>query len=478
MWEVQRKNKRDSFLLICALGTLMILGGVLIGMFVSPDESGAIFGGAVAFAVWAVLTGITLSSGDKIMLGFSRAKKLERQNHPQLFNIVEEMCIASGMPMPRVYMIDDTAPNAFATGRKPETAAIAVTRGLLMKLNRDELQAVVAHEMSHVKNRDILYMIVTGIMIGVIVLIADFTLRGTFYMGRGRVRSRSSGKGGGQAQIIILVLMILFAILAPIVARILFFAISRKREYLADACAAEMTRYPDALADALEKISGDREVLEVANRATSALYICNPIKKFEARAKSILSTHPPINERIKILRAMGRGGDASFMAYNDFYKQLSSYRAKTIIPDSAVKRAPQKVPILDKLENLQQPAKTQGQQLERLRDIRHLIWGIATVGGMIACSCGAEIPSQEFATLKKMHEETTGNAPGVVRCPGCKKPIADPKDKKEIERGTQVLKKDIQKAETEEDSHHARLMQALKGDNPADSKSKRKPSKK
>jgi heat shock protein HtpX len=205
--------------------------------------------------------------------------------------------------MPKVYIIDDTAPNAFATGRDPEHASVAVTSGLLEKLNRDELQGVIAHEMSHVGNFDIRYAMLVGILVGTTVLISDFFLRGLWF-GGGRRREG----GGGQAQLIMMAIAIVLAILAPIFARLLQLSISRQREYLADASAVQLTRNPKALADALQKISGDQEVLEVANRATAHLYIVNPIKKFEKRAKGIFSTHPPIEERIKILRSMETGG--------------------------------------------------------------------------------------------------------------------------------------------------------------------------
>jgi len=207
--------------------------------------------------------------------------------------------------MPKVYIVNDTAPNAFATGRDPEHASIAVTKGLLDKLNRDELQGVIAHEMAHVGNYDIRYAMLVGILVGTTVLISDFFLRGLWF-GGGRGGDRR--EGGGQIQLIMMIVAILLAILAPLFARLLQMSISRQREYLADATAVRLTRNPDGLADALQKISGDREVLEAANRATAHLYIVNPVKSFEKRAKGLFSTHPPIQERIKLLRAMETGG--------------------------------------------------------------------------------------------------------------------------------------------------------------------------
>jgi heat shock protein HtpX len=240
-------------------------------------------------------------NGAKMMLAMSKARRIEKKDHPQLFNVVEELAIAGGVPVPAIYIIDDSAPNAFATGRDPEHAAVAITSGLLQKLSRDELQGVMAHELSHVGNRDILFATMVGIMVGSIVLIADFFLRSMIW-GGGRRRSRSSDKGGGQA--ILMLVALVFVILAPIFAKLLQLAVSRQREYLADASAAKLTRYPEGLASALEKIAGDQEVLEVANRATQHLYIVNPIKPFEKRAKSLFSTHPPLEERVERLRSM------------------------------------------------------------------------------------------------------------------------------------------------------------------------------
>ncbi len=215
------------------------------------------------------------------------ATEVTHDDAPVLFNVVEEMAIAAGLPMPKVYIIDDSAPNAFATGRDPEHAVVAVTSGLLEKLDRDELQGVIAHEMSHVGNFDIRYAMLVGVLVGTTVLISDFFLRGLWFGGGRR-------QGGGQGQIIMLVVAILLAILAPLFARLIQLSISRQREYLADATAVQLTRNPKGLADALQKISGDREVLESANRATAHLYIANPIKKFEKRSKGLFSTHPPM----------------------------------------------------------------------------------------------------------------------------------------------------------------------------------------
>src|ERR687886_16543 len=295
-------NRRNSVLLIMAFLAFITVFGYIIGYAWIGDPVGALFGLGLAF-VAGIISGLaTYYGGDRMVLAASRAREITHDDAPVLFNVVEEMAIAAGLPMPKIYIIDDSAPNAFATGRDPEHASIAVTSGLLEKLNRDELQGVVAHEMSHVGNFDIRYAMLVGILVGTTVLISDFFLRGLWF-GGGRRR-----EGGGQAQIIMLVIAIVLAILAPLLARLIQLSISRQREFLADASAVQLTRNPKGLADALQKISGDREVLEAANRATAHLYIVNPIKAFEKRSKGLFSTHPPIEQRIEILRQMETGG--------------------------------------------------------------------------------------------------------------------------------------------------------------------------
>lgn len=300
------RNKRNSVFLIVVFLAFVAVFGYVIGWAWIGDPVGAVFGLVLAFVVGTISGVATYYGGDRMVLAASQAREITHDDAPVLFNVVEEMAIAAGLPMPRVYIIEDSAPNAFATGRDPEHASVAVTSGLLEKLDRDELQGVVAHEMSHVGNFDIRYAMLVGVLVGTTVLISDFFLRGLWFGGGGRGR----GGGGGYAQLIMLVVAILLAILAPIFARLLQLSISRQREYLADASAVRLTRNPKGLADALQKISGDREVLEAANRATAHLYIVNPVKRFEKRAKGLFSTHPPIGERIEILRSMETGGVA------------------------------------------------------------------------------------------------------------------------------------------------------------------------
>ena len=305
------RNRRNSLLLIAAFLALIAVFGYVIGYAWLGNPVRALAGLAFALVIGVIAGLISYYGGDRMVLAASRAREITHDDAPVLFNVVEEMSIAAGIPMPKVYIVDDTAPNAFATGRSPEHATVAVTSGLLEKLDRDELQGVMAHEMSHVANFDIRYSMLVGILVGTTVLISDFFLRGLWFGGgRGGGRRGGGDNGGGQLQLIMMLVAIVLAILAPLFARLLQLSISRQREFLADATAVRLTRNPKGLADALQKISGDREVLEAANRATAHLYIVNPIKKFEKRSKGLFSTHPPIEERIQILRAIEAGGVA------------------------------------------------------------------------------------------------------------------------------------------------------------------------
>jgi len=295
-------NRRNSFLLTALVVVLLGLLGFTIGWAVLGDPSGGLIATAIAVALGALAGVGTYFAGDSLVLAVSGAKEVDATQSPQLLNVVQEMAIAANVPMPRVYLIDDSAPNAFATGRDPKHASVAITTGLLEKLDREELQGVVGHELSHVRNFDIRFSLVVGVMVGVIAILADFFLRFTFWGGGRGSRDRDSGGGGAQA--IIFVLAIVLAILAPIISRFIQLAVSREREYLADASAVELTRNPYGLERALAKISGDPEVLEVANRGTQHLFFTNPIKKFEERSSSLMSTHPAVLDRINRLREL------------------------------------------------------------------------------------------------------------------------------------------------------------------------------
>jgi heat shock protein HtpX len=296
-------NRRNSFLLALIVVVLLAGLGFAVGYALTGDAAGAVGATVFAVVIGGIASAASYFAGDKLVLAASGAKPVDETSAPQLMNIVREMAIAANVPMPKVYLIDDTAPNAFATGRDPQHASIAVTTGLLEKLDREELQGVIGHELSHVRNFDIRFTLLVGVLVGSIALLSDFFLRFTFW-GGGRRSSSRSRDGGGGIQVIIFVVAIVLAILAPIAARLVQLAVSRQREYLADASAVELTRNPYGLERALAKISGDTEVLEVANRATQHLYFTNPIKKFEARSSNLMATHPPILDRINRLREL------------------------------------------------------------------------------------------------------------------------------------------------------------------------------
>jgi heat shock protein HtpX len=308
------------------MGALLVLIGYFMGLAFLDS---AVAGLVIALFVWFIMSLVGYFSGDSILLSMSGAKKISRDDHPRLYNVVEEMKIASGLEnMPDIYIIDDPALNAFATGRDQKKAAVAITTGLLQKLNRDELQGVIAHEISHIKNRDVLLMSMCSILLGTIVILAWYGSRVMIFGGMG---SRRSSSGGGQAQIIILIAALVFMILAPIMARLIYLAVSRKREYLADASAAQYTRYPEGLASALEKLGSATGQLKSANQATAPMYIVNPFRKKGMKASDLSSTHPPISERIRILRSMG---GASFGEYDQAYRQVRQ-KDKGVIPVAA-----------------------------------------------------------------------------------------------------------------------------------------------
>ena len=298
-------NKRNSFLLAAGVVALFAVLGLTIGYALVGTPAGAVGVMALALSVGAISGIGAYFSGDKLVLAVSGARQVDETTAPQLLNVVREMAIAANVPMPAVYVVEDTAPNAFATGRDPAHASVAITTGLLEKLDREELQGVLAHELSHVQNYDIRFSLIVGVMVGAIAILADFFLRFTFWSSVGGRRSRdSSSSSGGGLQAVIFIVAIVLAILAPIISRFIQLAVSRQREYLADASAVELTRNPYGLERALAKIGSDQEVLEVANRGTQHMYFTNPIKKFEERSSGLMSTHPAILDRINRLREL------------------------------------------------------------------------------------------------------------------------------------------------------------------------------
>ena len=406
MWELIRANKRNSIALLVLMAVCLMLLGSIIGLAFFPPN-GWLIGLVIAAAIWLILTLISFSSGDQIFLAASKAKPVTHDVHPQPFNIVEEMKIAAGLPMPKVYIINDPAPNAFATGRKPETASVAVTAGLLGRLNRDELQGVIAHEISHILHRDILFVTLAGIMLGSIVLLSQVFLRGMFYSSMGSSRRYSSGgKGGGQAQIIMLIIAIVVAILAPIMAYLLYYALSRKREYLADAGAARLTRYPEGLAGALEKIANDRSPqLATVNKVTAPMYIVNPFKKKkQMKLSDLTSTHPPISERIRILRNMTHG--ASFKDYSRSFSDIT--HTKTVIPPTALTKEGIALREAGAEAGKKERRKTQMRQVgDIMRRVNQFVF--------LTCLCGLKLKIPPNFKANK------------VRCPKCKRILDLPK---------------------------------------------------
>ncbi|HLC64928.1 MAG TPA: M48 family metallopeptidase [Candidatus Nanoarchaeia archaeon] len=290
-----RNNKFKSVL----LASLFILIIGFLGAVIGVAYGNLYFGLIIAVLFSIIYSLIGYYSGDRMILSMSGAREVTKREFPYLFHTIEGLSIAAGIPKPKAYVIDDSALNAFATGRDPKNASITVTTGLLKKLNRQELEGVIAHEMSHIKNYDVRFMMLTVILVGIIVLLSDFLLRSFWYGGHGDRR------GKGNLGIIIILFAVVLAILAPIIGNLIKLAISRKREFLADAHGAILTRYPPGLAGALKKISKDPDPLvDKANKATAHLFISTPFRKKTGIITNLFSTHPPIDERIKRLEEM------------------------------------------------------------------------------------------------------------------------------------------------------------------------------
>ena len=427
MWEQVRANRRKSILLVFVMLLLLGAFGFSIGMLVEVyllggtvngtkasfpltqntiDYSSGIIGIGIAFGVWFVMALVSYFQGHKILLAVNGAKRIEKSDHPRLFNIVEEMSIAASLPkMPQVYIVNDMSPNAFATGRDASHAAVAVTAGLLSKLNRDQLQGVIAHEISHIVNRDVTFMSMVGVMLGTIVMISETISRMFFYSGGSTGHSRryssSSKKKDVNLGPIVLVFLVI-AILAPIFAQLIYFAISRKREYLADANAAVFTRYPEGLASALELIGRDPKPVVNANNATASMYIVNPFKKVAPSALS--STHPPIAERVKILRKMG--GNISYATYQNAWRSVGEKAGA--LPGSALlhdKNTPARAPHVSS-QDTQTPTQRVREAGDLLRNVNQFAF--------LTCTCGLRFKVPP--TLKK----------DSFTCPRCKAKVVVP----------------------------------------------------
>ena len=407
MWEQISSNRTRSIILVVLMGAVLVLLGWFLGyIFASNGIAGLI----VALLIWGIMTLIAYFQGDNILLSVAGAKKISPSDHQQLYDVVEEMKIASGLgKMPDIYIIDDPALNAFATGRDPDHAAVSITSGLLQKLNRDELQGVIGHEISHIKNRDVLLMSMCSVLLGTIVILSYYASRmmmfGAIFGGGGggggrRGSSRNSGGGGGA--LIILVFAILLMILAPLFAQLIYFAISRKREYLADASSALYTRYPEGLASALEKLEQSTTPVKNATQATAPMYIVNPFRN-KINVNNLTSTHPPLEERIRILRAMA--GGASYANYDTAYRQVkntgdiispqTTAAVGTVGLRAAVAGGPVEPPVDDKVS--------------RTRNVNDMMYRMNDYT-TIDCECGAKL---------KVPPSMQGS---MIKCPRCGRP--------------------------------------------------------
>ncbi|MCK5861821.1 MAG: M48 family metallopeptidase [Candidatus Hydrogenedentes bacterium] len=351
MFELIRANKRRSVMLMFFMLLLLLAVGFCIGFALFPVTEpismgntllylpwGGLIGMGIAFLIWGAQAMAAYFSGDRLLMAAAGAREIEKKDHPRLFNVVEEMTIAAQLPKPpRVYIIENMTLNAFAAGRDPNHAAVAVTAGLLTKLNRDQLQGVIAHEIAHISNRDVLFMTMAGIMVGSIIMISETFLRMMFYSsltGSRRYSSRrSSNNNDGAAKIVLLVIALVLAVVAPLLAQMLYFACSRQREYLADAGGAVYTRYPEGLASALEVIAGNPGDKKSTSKALAPMYIMNPMESGARSLSAFTSTHPPIEERVRILRSMG--GGASYADYALAWNKTDG-PGKARIPASAL----------------------------------------------------------------------------------------------------------------------------------------------
>ena len=385
------------------MGLLLVFIGWFIGIVFAAN---GIAGLIIALIIWGIMTLVAYFQGDNILLSVAGAKKISPSDHQQLYDVVEEMKIASGLEkMPDIYIIDDPSLNAFATGRDPNHAAVSITSGLLQKLNRDELQGVIGHELSHIKHRDVLLMSMCSVLLGTIVILSFYASRmmmfGAIFGGGGsggggrRGSSKNSGGGGGAA-IIILVLAILLMILAPLFAQLIYFAISRKREYLADASSALYTRYPEGLASALEKLEQSTTPVKNATQATAPMYIVNPFRN-KLNVNNLTSTHPPLAERIRILRAMA--GGAAYANYAQAYRQVKNTQSGIISPQTAatagtvgLRAAVAGGPVEPLADD----------KVTRTRDVNDMMYRMNDYK-TIECECGAKLkvpPSMQGSMIK------------------------------------------------------------------------------
>ncbi|MDD5190505.1 MAG: M48 family metallopeptidase [Dehalococcoidales bacterium] len=400
MWEQIRSNRIRSLVLVAGMGAFLVLLGLLLGYVIAGS---GIAGLVIALVIFGVMNLIAYTQGDSILLNVAGARKIKREDHPRLWNVVEEMQIASQLPkMPDIYIIDDPSLNAFATGRDINHASVAITSGLLQKLNRDELQGVIAHEMGHVKNRDVVLMAWCSVLLGTIVILSYYGSRFMMFggmSGGSRRNSRDNNNGGGAAALIMILAFVLM-ILAPIFAQLIYFAVSRKREYLADASSALYTRNPEGLASALDKLAASTTPVKNANQATAPMYIVNPFRA--KNLNDLTSTHPPIQERIRILRAMA--GNASYTAYNEAFSQIKGKKGGIINPQTASLVGA--VPVVRPAGADSGPIEPVSDKVERTREVSDMMLKLDNYE-MIDCDCGARL---------KVPPALQGQ---TVRCPRC-----------------------------------------------------------
>lgn len=398
MWELIEKNKRKSLFVLILMFVLMTVLSGAIGFAIEP-QYGAYCGAAFGILLWAVQSLVAYFLGDDIVLHFNMAVVVTPESSPRLYNIVEEMKIAAGLAvMPEIYIVQSPGLNAFATGIRPNKTAICVTSGLVENLNRDELQGVIAHEMSHILNRDVLFMTFAGVMLGTITMLSNALLKGTIFANSDR-RSRKRGIGAGGHPAVILILLLL-AIFAPVLARIFYFTISKKREYLADATAARLTRYPIGLASALQKIAKKSSVSFVS-KITAPMFIVNPrFAGGDEDSVFAVSTHPPIYKRIAILTQLQHGGTVSLGNYQKIYEKEVG---KSALLSNAVLKA-------DTGERVRLQSEAENNVPEQAKAVGDIL--LANAGfRILTCECGLKI------------KLPPGSMAAKVRCPRCKKEL-------------------------------------------------------
>lgn len=414
MWEAIAANRRRSILIIALMGVILMTLGATIGMYVAdsarsfqpwesapdPQETillGGLYGAGAAALLWLGMWMTAVYGGDKLMLNSVHARRIVKSDSPRLWNTVEEMSLAAGLPqMPRVYLVEDPAPNAFAVGRKPEHSAVAVTTGLLRLLNRDELQGVVAHEIGHIHNLDIRFMTIAAVLVGSVELLSRAVVQVGAHAPHGRrAGGGRSNKGAG----VLLALVFLLAVVSPLLAQLLYLACSRQREYLADASAARFTRYPEGLASALEKIAVHQSGYKVenVNRAVAALCIINPLEHL--KLSSMVSTHPPTEARIQILRGMG--GGAGYVDYEAAWKRIQGRESRLTALEAAARSGERISARAASSEPEAEPS-----AVERAREVADLIDRFANYL-LIPCACGMRIK-----VPPEYHRE-------AVECPRC-----------------------------------------------------------